>query len=37
MCYMLTLSASFHQENVKKYKKKLMKILNIERENFHIF
>ena len=36
ICYMLTLLAYLQQGNVKKLKK-LMKIVNIQEQNFHIF
>ena len=36
ICYMLTSLVSLQQGNVKK-SKKLMKIVNIEEENFHSF
>ena len=36
ICYMLTSLVYLHKENVKK-SKKLMKIVNIDEEDFHIF
>ena len=36
ICYMLTQLVSLQQRNVKK-SEKLMKIVNIEGENLHIF
>ena len=34
---MLTSLVYFQQENVKNQKKKKMKIVNIDKENFHIY